>query len=524
MNKSSKIVPSSPQPLHISQAFNLQTADENFDFFDANLSFDSRLYIDPFLLRKSNNQKERELFDHFGDLFRFAYDLALKVSAEDKDYDKLREFLKFEEPKEINLGYTELSNRGRGKGQDFANLLFNFFLTKSASRLVKEELLYPDGKFNPFALEVLTSGLGPDGIGDITTNLIADYLIKYTQERAKALGLPLKSLPVDTDGFNFDPDEMRWNGGNYYDLPENPIHKGEAIIFVPNRLLRAIDVEGDKRISRIVGILREDLTLREKFTSLISKKISEVSLKEVQEAIIKDNSILKKYIQLLEREHVASYDFNEDKLGFLGFRKYFNFFKTIGLPATIKIKSCKELFQHINKFINIFNEEMIARDGWKNMWKDVAHTKPQPESTLGRHLRSMGFAYFAHLPEVTFIAEMGTGRGPVDFTIIYLNCRVAIELKLLSSSDYIHGIQIQLPAYIRASNVSHAIYLTGQHWTRENRPKINHDNRVTEIKNILPLVLKELKKTKPNFINLTYRNIDLSPKPPASNIRTALIK
>ncbi len=32
MNKSSKIVPSSPQPLHISQAFNLQTADENFDF------------------------------------------------------------------------------------------------------------------------------------------------------------------------------------------------------------------------------------------------------------------------------------------------------------------------------------------------------------------------------------------------------------------------------------------------------------------------------------------------------------
>ena len=119
-------------PQHFTQAFGLEKRESDLDFFDVNLQYDSRIFIDPFLIRKSAIETERVLFDRFGDFFRYAYDLSLTISTDVDDYNKLKDLLNIHEPEEIGLGYTESSHRGTGPGPSFAGQLFNFFVNSSA--------------------------------------------------------------------------------------------------------------------------------------------------------------------------------------------------------------------------------------------------------------------------------------------------------------------------------------------------------------------------------------------------------
>lgn len=514
------------EPLHISQAFNLKVQEKELDFFDANLLYDSRLFIDPFLVKKSSLEEERELFERFGDFFRRAYDKSLEINSGNDAYQELRQLLDFHEPKEIGLGYTEKSNKGKGPGGGFANRLLKFFLDSSAAVLIKERGLYPDGRFNPVILKIFTDRLGPDGLSDVTANLIMDYLIAYTRKQCKLWSIPLtKDLPVDTDGFDFA--KMEWKGGGYYELPENPLRRGQAIIFVPKRFLRASEAQSDNFKSRIKGILQQDPRLKSRFASLISKKLSEISIGEIRKAILKEKSILKRYILLLSREERQNYDFEKDEFGILAIKTYSSYFDDLTIKSDVS--SCKEVLEHVMTFIEIFAEHMTDADGWKEMWADSQYIKPQKEVVFSRIFRGMGLAYFHHIPAITFESESGTGAGSVDFKVIFLDCIIVVEIKkLLASSPrgnppikaYLHGLKRQLPKYAKLARARHAIYITGQHYTQThpNGSGKHHDKRVDEIESALSGVEKRLKKQIANFEELHYINLDFSPKQTASQL------
>lgn len=513
------------EPIHFSQAYNLNVPEKNLDFFDVNLKYDSLLFIDPFLIRKSSLANEKALFERFGDFFRYAYDKSLLVNEDPNEYTNLKRLLDFHEPKEIGLGFTEKSHDGAGPGPSFANILFGFFINSSAKRLVKEEGLYPNGQFNPITLEIFIDGLGPDGLSDLTANIIMDYLISYTQEQCNLLGVPLKSLPLSQDGFDFQ--EMEWRGGGYYDLPENPLKEGRAVILVPKRFLRAFEIENGHIQSKVKGILESDPSLSMRFSDFLSKKISEISIREIKELFLEEENIFKKYIELTTNEKSYNYDFEKDILKILAIKSYSLFFNNIKI--TEAITSCKQLHDITIEFINIFKEHCSGADGWRDMWsfKGTVPKTPQREAVMGRIFRAMGMAYFHRIKSVTFLAEVGTGNGPVDFMVINGDCRIVIEIKRLLNSSakgnppiagYIHGIERQLPNYAKLKRANYAIYVTGQHWTLSNRPNNNHDSRAREIQQLLPTIESQMKVENPDFESLNYINIDFSPHPPASSI------
>src|SRR5690348_13564470 len=97
-------------PLHITQAFNIRLDEEDLDFFDANLFYDSLLFIDPFLLKRSPLTEDREFFKRLSFFFKLAYQKSITARNNEDQVQKLREFLTFKEPREINLGYTKNSN------------------------------------------------------------------------------------------------------------------------------------------------------------------------------------------------------------------------------------------------------------------------------------------------------------------------------------------------------------------------------------------------------------------------------
>lgn len=470
-----------PEPIHFTQAYGLTLDEAAIDFFDLNLLYDSRLFLDPFLLRRSLVEDEQLLFDRFGDFFRFAYDQALLVGSEEDAYDKLKNLLNFHEPKEIGLGYTEHSHDGAGLGPAFAKLLLEFFIGNSARRLVKEEGLYPNGRFNPITLQLFIDDLGPDGLSDITANIVMDYLIAYTQDQCKIHGIPLKQLPLQQDGFNFE--EMEWKGGGYYDLPENLTKPGQAVVLVPKRFLRATEEAGDNIESKVRGILQHDPQLTERFSSFLHKKISEISTADIREVFLQEGSVFRSYLESLYQTRTEPYNFERDIYKILAIKSYASFFEDKEFP--LEVNGCDQLLELTLEFVTIFKDQCAAADGWREMWKlneNGDPARPQNEKVSGRIFRGMGMAYFHHLGGVTFEAEVGTGNGPVDFKVVYLDCRIVIELKKLSNASlkgdpplpgYIHGVKRQLPDYAYLSRATHAIYITGQHYTtRKDRKSV----------------------------------------------------
>lgn len=518
---------------HISQLYSLPK-DASLDFFDANLEYDTPVFIDPFLLKNSPVEEERVLFERFGDFFRFAYDESFKLSIGKKNVQKFADLLTFHEPKNIYMGYTAASNDG--KGPNLTGRLLNYFLETSAKEYIRETKYFPENKYNPVSLQLFTDGVGPDGISDITANLLMDYLISYTIKQADIWGIKRASLlALDRDGFDFK--EMEWHGGGYYDLPENPLRPGEPIIFVPRRLLRGLEevreLKDDAK-SRVFSILKADTRLVDKFSDLLSKSLKKVTNEEIRDVFLEEGSVHLRYLTELEAERTQPYDFKIDKLGLLSDKNYVDYFDKMELG---QIKSCDQLKKKTAELVSLFDEEFSLRDGWKDAWKsetiknkdgsNKTRMSPQTEPVIGRRFRGMGFSFFSHFPDVTFIAEVGTGNGFVDFQVIYLDCRIVIELKLLNNSSskgqpkipaYIHGITRQLPEYAKLQKAKHAFYVTGQHYNGKQGTGIDHTDRIDVIEDYIEEVERDLKKDLASFESLTYVNVKMMPRGSASTI------
>lgn len=523
-----------PTKHHASQLFNLPK-DADFDFFDANLAFDTPVFIDPFLLKNSRMPKEVELFDRLGDYFRFVYDKSNELTLNHYSARQFERLLTFHEPHSINMGYTEKSNRG--KGANLTKRLLLFFLESSARKFVKETQYFPDSKYNPVSLELFTDRIGPDAISDITANLIMDYLIDYTVEQCREWEIPTKTdIKLDRDGFDFD--EMVWKSGGYYELPENPLRPGEALILVPRRLLRGFEELPDAVASKVFSILRQDPDLSMRFASLLEKSIKDVSMDEIRRVILDEGSVHLRYLQLLEEERSKPYDFDIDPLELLADKTYAGYFDGQDLG---EINNCDDLRSKTERYIELVNKEFSQRDSWKDCWhkpsglswEDAftaeANPRPRPvtEPVIGRRFRGMGYTFFDAFPDVTFLPEVGTGNGLIDFYVIYKDCKIVIELKLLNNASrkgsekiaaYSHGIQRQLPHYTMLEEAKYAYYVTGQHYDGNQGTQTDHSDRRREVESLVKPVEEEIKAQLPSFVKLSHINIEMMPKPSASRL------
>jgi len=508
------------QPLHITQAFGVEAKENELDFFDANLKYDSLLFVDPFLLKSSPNVREKKLYKRFTEYFKIALIKSISAKTDYRSSTDLLRFLSFPEPKEINLGYTKSSNEGRGLRGNFARALHAFFISETAKRVLTKERL--EEGIDPEFFILFADKVAEDGISDLTANLIMDYLVEYTQDQCKKWGIKTKSLKVNQ---TFDYDETQdWTSGMFFELPENPLRPEEPVVFVPKRLLRSSDLTKADIKSKIKGILKEDPILKERFSRILYKHISEIDIKEIREILLQDERALKQFINFLKKRKKEPYDFIRDPLEFLAYKRFLQIFEKRKVIIR-EPSSCKDLLTHVKSLIKEFKRQYERKDYWKDAWYKDRKGLPRPirERAWGRAFRAAGDVYFLNYPSITFDSEVESGRGPVDFRVIFKECKITIEIKLLKNSAstgsqsipaYLHGIKEQLPGYTINLEATYAFYITGQHY-REigvKRPK-NHDYRANKIRAEMPKTTKKIKKEKQDFKELFYINIDLTPKP-----------
>ena len=217
--------------IYFTDYFNVpQETLEEYGAFDISLITDLPLFIDPFLLFASEKEEYQALHDN---MIRYLSFLRTKSEGGGVSEGLIEAWYHFAEVKQNWLGFCETGNTGRGLGGKFA-------------RALNENLVHV---FRNFGNEAITSkshleklclidpGVGKDMISDFTTNLIKDYLLRFTEQFAKSHVASdlVRPVPVERAHFNYDVE--RWMGKTY----SLPFYNNDFVILTPIDILTRDD-------------------------------------------------------------------------------------------------------------------------------------------------------------------------------------------------------------------------------------------------------------------------------------------
>ena len=203
------------QKVRFSEYFGLNMSQAELDFVDIYVNDDIPLFIDPYVFKLRTDEWSVECNDLIVDFFG-----AVINAIKNHRIQYAKQLLEqLSEPRETHLGVSRGSISGKGVSGKQANDLYDRL---SSSKAVTS------GRVTDISdCELMIPGIGFDKVSDITTNIIREKLIAYTQEQCRLHGIPMRQIP---SGKIWSPTEKRWLNGTYVDLP---VYEGKRIILVP---------------------------------------------------------------------------------------------------------------------------------------------------------------------------------------------------------------------------------------------------------------------------------------------------
>ena len=173
---------------------------DNYGAFDISVVNDLPLFIDPFLLFHSEKEEYQELHEQIINYLVFLRDRSASGVVGD---GLLHNWYCFPEVKQNWLGFSLIGNGGTGLGMDFArelngnlNVVFSDFGTEKITESSHLEKVC-----------LISDGVGRDNVSDFVTNLIQDFLCRYTETFAATHLTPadVRAVPINRAVFNSKP-------------------------------------------------------------------------------------------------------------------------------------------------------------------------------------------------------------------------------------------------------------------------------------------------------------------------------
>lgn len=201
--------------MHFSQHFKLGKSQGELDFVDIRLDQDNQLYICPYAIQI----RDDEWSDKCGDHIRSFFSEVLN-QLRNENIDRAGHLLShLHEPNETFFGQSCGKPSGRGVGRNKALDLVNA-LTKSRA--------FETGILSDVSdAELFISGIGPDTISDLVTNVIRGILANYTTEECLLHGV--KTTATGALGPSWNPVRRDWEARRY----KLPHFHGKPILLVP---------------------------------------------------------------------------------------------------------------------------------------------------------------------------------------------------------------------------------------------------------------------------------------------------
>jgi|ERR1700722_7229848 len=203
-------------------AFGLPFTQESVPFAIPHLEEDIPLYLDPFLMWASGDERYRELHEQLLGFMAHFGSLAL----DGREDAAQRLLLTCEEPRELGLGYAQGSKQGSFIGPATARLATRLYVETPQLHEKRLEHIEELGLFLPRIAE--------DRISDLTACVLREFFVRYTEEQAKAHGVPTLRFRIPEV---WDADTLQWRTGLTADLPYHPDTEAQ-LLFAPLDLLR----------------------------------------------------------------------------------------------------------------------------------------------------------------------------------------------------------------------------------------------------------------------------------------------
>lgn len=403
--------------------------------FDGYIGKDARLHVDPLLLKNCTTPEftgaYEKLLDHFRKLIHLVPDDEKQMT--DLRYKSIVRHLSFPEFYFIGLGYGEKTNHGKGiTGTRAKNL------ADTAIEIIQ------DGVYDPevfLLINLFQENMGADGISDIMIWTLREEFISYTQRITGEFGFQT---------FRFDE---QYNLPFFY-CPYKGKLRITPVVFVPTEIIRNIPaaeyIDGHfyndyndeirRRISKDVGLAWRDMT---------NKKL-------LKERLLSHPHVMSKMASIYREFKGRAYNFKYDD-------KFI--YSTIVIEELIKqepmplkaIEDSQEAILYIARQICLQFKKMIE----DNRMSDLLYyqDKFKGEKTVQRLFILMADAY-CKISNIDLSPEDDYGMGPVDFKLSSgYRRKVLLEVKLAKSSQLMHGLEVQLPAYLKAESTTKGIYM-----------------------------------------------------------------
>lgn len=420
-------------PISFSEQFHIDKGTlDKLGVFDAILDVDTRVFIDPALLPlcqepEFTGAKEKVIkyFSNIISLMRFAH------SENDMFWKKADKLLTFREMTGTCLGYAERGTAGNAIGPILRNQIL----------ITIKELLIT-GEVDPAIFEllgVIQEGMGCDRISDLITFILRNEIISYTQRIIQECALP----------------HITNKAGRF--ICVNP-YNGKALLLLPRIVMSPLPVS--KFFDDIDCVCAENQRVRDeinKYADLGRRRKLEKS--EILELMRCSIPFRDEIVDAYKSYPISPYDFFTDKSGeYIWYRKAKECTAQFPLDLQgIQIKTYSDAYSVVKMICKQF-ANLIENNGLYELLYD-SNGKPKHESAA--QLLYFGIAdSYCKANDLDLIREGNNGRGPVDFKLSRgTKNKALVEVKLTSNNQLLHGIQTQLPIYMKQENVKKAMYL-----------------------------------------------------------------
>jgi hypothetical protein len=420
---------------------------ESYGAFDISVVSDLPLFIDPFLLFNSDKPEYQALHDGIVAYLRFLRDKA----SPDLDPGLLTSWYRFKEVKQNWLGFTEFGNEGAGLGKAFADAL-NDSLGHILANLGDETVTR--GTHLEKAL-LIRGGVGRDSVSDFTTNLIKDYLLRYTEQFARQHldANQCAEFAVTRALFNYATET--WETRRYY-LPKL---RDDFVLLTPLDLLTRDDTwisHGDmiRKFSSLPEAV-DDAALRGQinnyFRSLLSKKPTAKERAAAAQRVIQAfPHLIDLYIKIKEdtgdeAQSVSDAKTRETHAALVAQVK--DLVRDLEAKTDFYDKPWTSYDECLER-VRLFKHYIENQDGYRILNREgKARLK---ETDVGLFF---GFTWCRTQFDVN--REPNNGRGPVDFKASFgAKDTSLIEFKLASNSSLKRNLEKQVAIY-EAANRTH---------------------------------------------------------------------
>jgi hypothetical protein len=206
--------------MRVCEYFNLNLTQPSLDFVDVDVRNDVRLFVDPRAFLAVPSEWGNECAELIREFFRI---LIQAVHNNDRKTG-LNLLRRLREPNETRLGFSVEGARGRAVGCERSMDLWNALRNSDAVHTGLVEDIDDT--------TLMVPGIGPDIISDITTNILREPLIEYTQAACQVFGIPLQNdIP---SGPLWNPRKNTWST-NYVHLP---VIEHRKLLLIPKVIVR----------------------------------------------------------------------------------------------------------------------------------------------------------------------------------------------------------------------------------------------------------------------------------------------